>query len=184
MRWLEIRRHADTKKGADRARGSHLSAGGVALARQVGEQTGGFSLVIASNVPRTVETAIAMGFAVDDIMDMGGDVWGPAQAQLGDHQYSAWPQAFVRYAEIIAGGGPVSALAERQRELWSAVADRIADGDSALVISHGGLIEPGVVAAVRDGAYAAWGTAFGHCEGVRLAHNGTNFRLAELFRLG
>ena len=184
LRWLEIRRHSLTKKGSDRERGSQLSTGGVALARRVGEQTRAFSLVIASNVPRTVETAIAMGFAVDDTMDMGGDAWGRAQAQLGDHTHWAWPQPFVRYAEIIAGGGPVSALAERQRQLWSAVTDRIGDGESALVISHGGLIELGCVAAVRGGDYAAWGTAFGHCEGILLAHDGRIFRLSELLRLG
>jgi broad specificity phosphatase PhoE len=183
MRHLEIRRHSLTKKGCSRGRGSHLSTDGVVLARRVGQQTGPFSLVIASTVPRTLETAVAMGFAVDDTMDMGGDAWGPAQAQLPDHQHWEWPQVFVRYAEIVADGGPVAALAERQRLLWCAVADRIDDSEAALVISHGGLIEPGLVAAVPNGDYADWGPAFRHCEGVRLAGDGAAFRLVEMLRL-
>jgi hypothetical protein len=36
MRWLEVRRHSLTEKGAARGRGSQLSAEGVALARLVG----------------------------------------------------------------------------------------------------------------------------------------------------
>jgi hypothetical protein len=181
--WLEIRRHSLTKKGAGRGRGSHLSADGVVLARQVGEQIGPFSFVLAGTVPRTEETAVAMGFAVDDTFDMGGDAWGPARAQLGDQDHWKWPQVFVRYAEIVAAGGPVTALAHRQWQLWSGVADRLGDGESALLISHGGLIEPGLVSAVPDGDYAAWGGAFRHCEGVRLAREGAAFRLVELLRL-
>ena len=41
MRWLEVRRHSLTKKGAARGRGSHLSAEGVMLARLVGAKLTG-----------------------------------------------------------------------------------------------------------------------------------------------
>ena len=34
---LEVRRHAFTKKGTGRGRGSHLSQAGVAFARRIGE---------------------------------------------------------------------------------------------------------------------------------------------------
>ena len=41
MRWLEVRRHSLTKKGAARGRvGSHLSAEGVMLGRLVGASLG------------------------------------------------------------------------------------------------------------------------------------------------
>ena len=36
MRSIQIRRHANTKKGAGRGKGSHPSAAGVTLARQIG----------------------------------------------------------------------------------------------------------------------------------------------------
>jgi hypothetical protein len=68
MRIIQIRRHSYTKKGEARGRGSHLSAEGVALAREIGSQIGPFDLVLTSHSPRTLETAIAMGFAVDVIV--------------------------------------------------------------------------------------------------------------------
>ena len=66
MRSIQIRRHSYTKKGAARGKGSHLSAAGVTLARRIGAETGPFELVLTSTVPRTLETAIAMGYAVDE----------------------------------------------------------------------------------------------------------------------
>jgi broad specificity phosphatase PhoE len=183
VRWLEVRRHSLTKKGPGRGRGSHLSAEGVGLARRIGGQTGPFDVVVTSTVARTIETALAMGFAVDDTLDMGGGVWESAQAQVGDHQHWEWANPFVDYAELIASGGPVAALADRQRVLWSSVVDRTDSGERALVISHGGLIEPGLVASVAGADYAEWGRPFGHCEGVRLAYDGGAFDLMELLRL-
>jgi hypothetical protein len=72
MRWLEVRRHSLTKKGAARGRGSHLSAHGVALARAIGADLGSVAYVVTSASPRAVETAIAMGLAVDDTLDLVG----------------------------------------------------------------------------------------------------------------
>jgi hypothetical protein len=71
----------------------------------------------------------------------------------------------------------------RQLDLWSTVVDRIGSGESALLISHGGLMEPGAVAAVPAGDHAGWGGAFGHCEGVRLGYDGKKFELAKLLRV-
>ena len=52
-----------------------LSAEGVRLAREVGVGMGPFAFVLASLVPRTHETALAMGFAVDETVEMGGPAW-------------------------------------------------------------------------------------------------------------
>jgi Histidine phosphatase superfamily (branch 1) len=62
--------HSLTKKGAARGRGSHLSAEGVALARLVGESLGPFAAVVTSASPRAIETALAIGFAVDDAVEL------------------------------------------------------------------------------------------------------------------
>jgi broad specificity phosphatase PhoE len=81
-----VRRYSLTKKGSARGRGSHLSAEGVALARVVGEALGPFALVVTSASPRAVETAIAMGFAVDDTLELpSGYVPGEV-----DH-HDQWP---------------------------------------------------------------------------------------------
>ena len=70
LRWLEVRRHSLTNKGAARGRGSHLSAEGVMLARLVGASLGPFASVVTSASPRAIETALAMGLAVDDTVEL------------------------------------------------------------------------------------------------------------------
>jgi hypothetical protein len=56
----------------------------------------------------------------------------------------------------------------------------VSDGAQALLISHGGLIEPGLVAALPDWPHVRWGRGFRHCEGARLHHDGTRFVGAEI----
>ena len=52
--------------------GQHLSQDGVSLAQHVGQDLNPFDLVVASELPRAIETAIAMGFAVDRLdVDLG-----------------------------------------------------------------------------------------------------------------
>jgi hypothetical protein len=48
MRWLEVRRHSLTRKGAERGRGSHLSGPGVTLARAAGPGLGPVAYVVTS----------------------------------------------------------------------------------------------------------------------------------------
>ena len=73
------------KQGDGRGSGSSLGQAGVELARWVGAGLGPFDYVVASDVPRTGETAIAMGFAVNEIVDMGAGFWDDAQAEKGHH---------------------------------------------------------------------------------------------------
>lgn len=61
MKTLELRRHSFRKQGG----GSQLSQQGVTYARRLGATLGPFAYVVTSVVPRARETAIAMGFAVD-----------------------------------------------------------------------------------------------------------------------
>ena len=61
MRTLYVRRHTMRRKP-----GQHVSQDGIDLARLVGAESGPFNLVVTSPVPRAVETAIAMGFEVDE----------------------------------------------------------------------------------------------------------------------
>jgi broad specificity phosphatase PhoE len=50
--------------------GSHLSAQGIALARAMGAELGPIARVLTSTSPRAIETAIAMGLAVDETVDL------------------------------------------------------------------------------------------------------------------
>ena len=107
MRWLEVRRHSLTKKGAARGRGSHLSAEGVMLARLVGASLGPFAFVVTSASPRAIETALAMGLAVDDTMELPS---GYVSGEVERHQQWNWPRPYRTYAELFgrAAGLPKS----------------------------------------------------------------------------
>jgi hypothetical protein len=70
MRWLEVRRHSITKKSGARGPRSQLFQEGVDLARLVGRSLGSFAFVVTSASPRAIETALAMGYAVDDTADL------------------------------------------------------------------------------------------------------------------
>ena len=61
MRYLEIRRHSRRIQPNE-----HLSQEGVDLARRIGKEAGPFDLVVSSPELRASETAVAMGFAVED----------------------------------------------------------------------------------------------------------------------
>ena len=61
MQFVEMRRHTMRVKPGD-----HLSQEGVTLARRIGETMGSFNRVITSSIPRAFETAIAMGYAVNE----------------------------------------------------------------------------------------------------------------------
>jgi broad specificity phosphatase PhoE len=180
MRSLEVRRHSLTRKGPDRGRGSHLSAEGVALARQVGGSLGPFARVVTSASPRAVETALAMGFAVDDTLELPS---GYVPGEVGHHDQWQWPRPFRTYAELIAGGGGVAAVAEAHRRGWAGVVAAVPDGAAALVVGHGGGIEPGLVACLPDADHGSWGAPPGHCEGARLGFDGGRFVTVELRRV-
>lgn len=116
VRWLEIRRHSLTKKGTARGRGSHLSARGVALARVVGAELGGFGYVVTSASPRAIETAVAMGYAVDNAIEMPS---GYVTGEVGHHDQWRWPQPYVTYAQLIRDGDGLAAVAQAHRDLWT-----------------------------------------------------------------
>jgi broad specificity phosphatase PhoE len=165
MRWLEVRRHSLTKKGPARGRGSHLSAQGVALARAVGAELGPVAYVLTSAAPRAVETAVAMGAAVDDTVDLPS---GYVPGEVAFHEQWTWTRPWVRYAELVAQGRGLAAVAGAHRAAWTRAVASLDDGETALVVSHGGMIEPALVACLPDADHARWGALFGHCDGARL----------------
>ena len=83
MRYLEVRRHSKRVRP-----GQHLSQWGVLLARRVGDELGPFDRVVTSPLPRCIETAVAMGFAVDETIEAlagpGGLGEGHPQAEEVD----------------------------------------------------------------------------------------------------
>ncbi len=180
MRRLEVRRHSLTKKGTERGVGSYLSADGVSLARRVGDGIGPFDVVIATPAQRTTETAIAMGFAVDDTVDVGLDdaFW----EEVGRHDHS-WPDTLAGYRSIIAGGPAVARVGATQKQVWTAVLNTTPDGGAALFISHGHAIEAGIATCFSEGEIEWTGGPFAQCEGFRCGYDGERFVDAEIIRV-
>lgn len=184
MRTIEIRRHSFTKKGEERGHGTHLSADGIRAARAVGDQIRPFHAVYTSGVQRTLETAVAMGFAVDnqvaDLARMDSDFWD----EVGRHDHWSWDSPYDRYAELLNANGPVSALADRHIELWRDFLDRAPDSSNVLVVSHGHAIEASLVAAVGAAKLQPFeNKPFGNIDGVRLTYDGKVFGNPKCVRL-
>jgi hypothetical protein len=51
----------------------------------------------------------------------------------------------------------------------------VPDDAAALVVSHGGAIEPTLVACPPEAGHGSWGAPLGHCDGARLGFDGERF---------
>ena len=183
MRTLEIRRHSLTKKGENRGSGSQLSREGVQLARNIGESIGPFDQVVASTVPRAAETAIAMGFAVDELIDELCPAGPDFYAEVGHHERWSWDDPFVRFTEFIERDGPTKQLAHMQERVWKRVLDPVPSGGAALIISHGRVIECGLIACFPSAPHAEWGAPFQHGEGARVIEKDGRWIGVQLLRI-
>lgn len=173
MRHVEIRRHTLRVKP-----GQHLSQEGVTLARRIGETSGPFQRVITSTVPRAFETAIALGFAVDEQIEMLSEMGRAVDVAI------AWPASFASIAQAIRADEAAGKFARAQAWLVRSIAATLPDGGAALIISHGGIVEAAAIGCLPDADHAAWGPHCGYCEGVRLAFDGEQCIGAEILRVG
>lgn len=180
---IEIRRHSYTKKGLGRGKGSHLSAEGIALARTLGATIGPFERVFTSPSPRALETAIAMGFAVDEQLEALGDIPMAVVDEIGHHDRWSWDAPFMRFAEVVAAGGATAQMGQRQYAAWRHALESLSPDGRVLIISHGRVIEAGLVVCLPDGDFASWGAPFQHCEGVRLRYEAGRFSDVQFVRL-
>lgn len=184
MRTLEIRRHSLTKRGPGRGSGSHLSQEGVALARHIGADIGPFDRVYASPIPRTAETAIAMGFAVDDLLDALGPSDPDLYAEIGHHDRWSWDSPFATFAHLVQQNGPTTRLAHLTADALQTILTSLPDGGRALAISHGRVIESALVALFPTADFASWGPPFHHLEGARITVAGNSDAQTEILRVG
>jgi broad specificity phosphatase PhoE len=171
MKILEIRRHSIRSQLGD-----HLNQSGVTLARLVGQNIGPFDRVITSTLPRAFETAVAMGFSVDEQNELMNTYGGSVANE------APWPQPFGNYAEIIKEDGAAARYAKKLAKYYADVMDFISEGRSALVINHGGVVELGVVGCLPDADFSTWGDSVEYCEGARLYWD-DRFIRAEVLRV-
>ncbi len=179
-RWVELRRHSYTKKGAGRSRWTHLSPQGVDAARAEGARLRHVGYVGVSKSPRTLETAVAMGFVVDDTLDIVSAVVVSGEVEF--HESWGWPDPWSVYRERIDARPALAACAAAQLDIVQRAVDNVRDGQAVLLIGHGGWIEPTVVAAVDRDALEDWGPSFDHLEGVSLRVDRATFRVDAIHR--
>jgi broad specificity phosphatase PhoE len=172
MRVIEHRRHTMRVKPGD-----HLSQAGVDLARHVGATMGRYDLVVTSPVARAFETAIAMGFAVDEQWP----ALAPPPEAVQDE--ANWEKGCAEYARAAQLGGATAHYLSDLAEQFLALAHRLPEGGRALVVSHGGVVEAATVACLPDKDYFGWTTSSDYCEGVRLYLINGQFSDAEALRL-
>jgi broad specificity phosphatase PhoE len=172
MRILEVRRHTMRSKP-----GQHLSQAGVDLARVVGNRMGLFNRVITSMVPRAFETALAMGYAVDEQLEQLASMGDDVDAEI------EWPADFATWGRALRKGGPAAQFAQGLAALYMSIIGTLPEDGAALIISHGGFIEAGAVACLPNADHTAWGPYIRCCEGVRLEHDGRGFIGAQILRV-
>lgn len=144
MKTLEVRRHSLTKKGSAREAGSLLSADGVAQARRLGEQLPPAGYVVTGPDRRHVETAIAMGYAVDEMVNWPS---GYVNGVVDHHDQWRWEAPYEQYAHLLETSAALREVAEAHLGHWLRAVDQVSEGETALVVSSGGSIEPVLVAA-------------------------------------
>jgi broad specificity phosphatase PhoE len=172
MKTIEIRRHSIRSIPGD-----HLNQTGVSLARRVGENTGPFDRVVTSTLPRAFETAIAMGFAVDEQVD-----WMSTHG-LDVESDPSWPKTFAAFAVRVKHDVTVERYARKLADYYARLANTLADGCAVLVVNHGGVVEIGITASFPDADYESWGEAVYYCEGARLYWEDGKFVNAEVLRV-
>ena len=175
MRYVELMRHS-IRTGSN----VHLSQEGVELARRVGMGMGPFCRVVSSQSPRTFETAIAMGFAVDEQympVHFESFEWEALGRMLPDGT------PFEEVSRILRGDPLGARYADALRVQWTQYALVIPEGQSMLAVTHGGYIDYSAVACLPHEDHASWGPALGRCEGIRLGFDGSEFTSGKILRV-
>ncbi len=159
MRTLQHRRHSQRDPN-----GVHLNAAGLARARQIAPGLPRFARVVTSPRPRAMETAEALGFPVDATLSLLGELPDDLGIDLVERLRGL---DFEGYARLAQRSTEFRRYASEQARLWREQLERVPDGASMLMVSHGSIIEAGAVGALLDVA-ADWGPALDYLEGVEL----------------
>ena len=172
MKTIEIRRHSIRA-----APGQNLSQPGVSLARLIGEEMGRFERVVTSPLPRAYQTAIAMGFAVDETSEL--------LATSGDQVdlECPWPASFCEYAAAVRKNGATARYARTLADFYQKLAESMSEGASTLVVNHGGVVELSAVGCLPESELDSLGDYIEYCEGVRLTWENGAFTRAQVLRV-
>ena len=171
MRILEMRRH--TMRSIP---GQHLTQAGVDLARRIGNTMGPFERVVTSTLPRAFETAIAMGFAVDEQLDQLSMMDSAVADEIN------WDAGFAAWTRVIKQGGAAARYAHVQAEMLRDIVRALPEAGRALVISHGGIVEAGAIGCLLPEVPDLDEPGCSYCEGARLTFDGDKVIDVEILR--
>ncbi|OED44822.1 hypothetical protein AB833_00615 [Chromatiales bacterium (ex Bugula neritina AB1)] len=95
----------------------NLSSDGIELARYVGDSMGSYRYVVTSTLPRAIQTAIALGYEVNETIETIG---GAPENILS---IVSWPKSFSEVARVVAEVSEVGGYARSQADVWLKVAE-------------------------------------------------------------
>jgi len=130
---------------------------------------GPFARVVTTLAPRAFETAIAMGFAVDEQPD---DF--PLMENEGESEV-AWDVGYAAWSRAAGLGGVAARYAQREAACWRKIVMAVPEGSSVLLVTHGGVIEAGAASCMTTGEHTTLEAGCDYCEGVRLSFDGTDW---------
>lgn len=178
MRYLEVRRHSWREPP-----NQHLSQKGVNLARSLGDQLSRFDHIVTSPLPRCIQTAVAMGYAVDRTINQlaGDDGLGESFPNMNSLD---WKLGYRVFSEQLVALPLLTDFVEKQAALWREVVQSVPEAGQALLITHGGgFLDGTAVHCLPLADHDAWGKCSNCCEGVRLSFSGGQFISAEILRV-
>ncbi|MDX9992500.1 MAG: histidine phosphatase family protein [Anaerolineales bacterium] len=172
MKTLEIRRHSLRNRAQP-----DLSEAGLALAHLVGLEMGKFERVLSSPLPRAIQTAEAMGYPVDETVELLSTTGDAVDLEC------PWPASFDEYAAASRQNGPTTRYVQRLADFYVKLAESLPENGAALVINHGGVAELSALACFPAGDFASLGDYLDYCEGVRLTWQDGKFTHLQVLRV-
>ncbi len=174
MKIIEHRRHS-MRNVPD---GIHLIQSGVDLARKIGYTMDKFDYVITSPKERAFETAIAMGFAVNETVNELASYGNDVSTEI-EYEQLKWNEIKNLLEKE---NSYTHQFAKSQVELLYKLSNKIQDGEKLLLISHGGMIEISFSYLFMQEDHRKWGNLMGYCEGIRLIINQGRISDYEILR--
>ena len=154
-----------------------MSELGLSMAHSIGAGLGPFHDVVTSPAPRAVETATALGFPARRREPRLASMGDRVDAELGSVVF------WADYARAFRRSTAVRDFASERAELLEEIVRSVPDGGRALVVSHGGIVELGAVAAVPAHPWQDAGGPASYLEGVRLEYGPSGWTSAEVLRV-
>jgi broad specificity phosphatase PhoE len=107
---------------------------------------------------------------------------GYVAGEFVHHDQWKWDQPYERLRELLNAGGLLASRAAADRDLWLRLVHEVDEKRRGLIVSHGGSIEPVLVAAFPHTSVSAWGRPFAHLDNAVLTVTDGKFTSVRFHR--